>query len=154
MEDDGSSNRVVGHRRWLMNPFSTMMGNGATDNANAITVIGSTSSSRPNPAWVSWPTPGYFPDALEPKGRWSLSAGNSTTNFSRASVRVTRNGKAVRVTKNPVHNGYAQPTLVWEMPGSVARSGTFKVAVSGIRRAGSKKRFSRSYTVTMFTPNR
>lgn len=154
MEDDGAANVSVGHRRWLMNPESTTMGNGATDHANAITVIGPTSASRPNPAWVSWPTPGYFPDALEPKGRWSLSAGNTRTNFSRARVRVFRNGSAVRVQKQPVHNGYAKPTLVWELPDSVARSGTFRVVVSGIRRAGSKKRFTRAYTVSMFTPSR
>ncbi len=154
MEDDGSSNVAAGHRRWLMNPYATAMGNGATDHANAITVIGPTSASRPNPAWVSWPTPGYFPDALEPKGRWSLSAGNSSTSFSRARVRVTRNGSAVQVRRQPVHNGYAKPTLVWELPDSVARSGTFRVVVSGIRRAGSTKRFTRAYTVTMFTPNR
>ncbi len=154
MEDDGAPNRTVGHRRWLMNPFATAMGNGATDNANAITVIGPTSSSRPNPAWVSWPTPGYFPNTLEPKGRWSLSAGNKTMSFARATVRVTRNGSAVRATKNPVSNGYAQPTLVWELPDSVARSGTFKVVVSGITRSGSSKRYTRTYTVTMFAPSR
>ncbi|MEO5653731.1 MAG: CAP domain-containing protein [Marmoricola sp.] len=154
MEDDGAGNEVVGHRRWLMNPFSTAMGNGATDNANAITVVGPTSSSRPNPAWVAWPTAGYFPDALEPKGRWSLSAGDPATDFRRARVQVTRNGERVRVTKNPVHDGYAQPTLVWEMPDSIARSGTFEVVVSRIRRSGFKKRFASSYSVSMFTPTR
>lgn len=69
-------------------------------------------------------------------------------------MQVTRNGERVRVTRNPVHDGYAQPTLVWEMPDSIARSGTFEVVVSRIRRSGSKKRFTSSYSVSMFTPTR
>ena len=82
MKEMGSSNYAVGHRRWLLNPFTTQMGTGATDTANAVTVIGPTSASRPNPAWVSWPTPGYFPNALEPNGRWSLSTGNRAMSFA------------------------------------------------------------------------
>jgi hypothetical protein len=154
MKELGSSNRAVGHRRWLMNPFTTTMGSGATDTANAITVIGPTSRSRPNPAWVSWPTAGQFPAPLEPAGRWSLSAGNRAMSFRYASVRVYRNGALVRTVKNPVVGGYAQPTISWEMPDEVARSGAFKVVVSGIRRSGYKKRYTRTYGVYMFTPVR
>ncbi len=156
LEDHGPSNRAVGHRRWLLNPFSTQMGSGSTDTANAITVMGPTSGARPNPAWVAWPTAGWFPDALEPSGRWSLSAGNKAISFRRASVRVYRDGKLVRTVRHPVSNGYAQPTVAWDMPAHLARSGTFKVVVSGLRRPGKKSKRSRSYTYTvrMFTPQR
>lgn len=152
MSEPGSSNVAVGHRRWLMNPFTTQVGTGATNTANAITVIGPSSYYRPNPAWVSWPTAGYFPNSLEPSGRWSLSTGNKRLNFSRASVRVWRNGVPVGVAKQPVHNGYAMPTIVWEMPDAVAKSGTFRVLVSGIRKGKKRKKYSYAYTVAMFTP--
>ena len=122
MRDPGSDNGA-GHRRWLLNPFATTMGTGSTDTANAMTVVGPTAAGRPNPAWVSWPSAGYFPTTLEPGGRWSLSAGNKQMDFRRATVRVYRNGVAVRATKLGVHNGYAQPSLVWQLPaGTAARA--------------------------------
>ncbi len=152
MQDPGSGNGAVGHRRWLMNPFATQMGSGSTNVANSLTVIGPRSSARPNPAFVSWPTAGYFPDALEPSGRWSLSAGNSRVSFAKASVAVYRNGQRVSAAKYHVENGYAQPTLVFRVPASQARSGTFTVVVRGIRTGGTRS-FSYSYKVRMFTPS-
>ena len=154
MKDSGAGNIAVGHRRWLLNPFATAMGSGSTRTANAVTVIGPKSMSRPNPRWVSWPTGGYFPNTLEPNGRWSLSAGNRYTDFRYATVRVSRNGKPVAVRKYRVENGYAQPTLVWQMPATSVRSGSISVSVRGIRIAGSHRVYSRAYTVRMFTPSR
>ena len=153
MRDPGPSNAAVGHRRWLLNPFTTTMGTGATDTANAMTVVGPTAVRRPNPAWVSWPSAGYFPQTLEPGGRWSLSAGNRQMDFRRATVRVYRDGQPVRTTKLAVHPGYAQPTLVWQLPASVARTGTFQVVVRGARLPGSAESFGRSYVVRMFDPS-
>jgi uncharacterized protein YkwD len=152
LEDAGSTNRAAGHRRWLLNPFSTVMGSGATQTANAITVVGPTSTSRPNPAVVSWPTAGYFPNTLEPTGRWSLSLGDRALSFRWASVRVWRNGTLVKTVKDPVEDGYAQPTLVWELSPDLARSGTFKVEVSNIRATATSTRYTRTYVVRMFTP--
>src|SRR3954447_2777588 len=137
LRDPGSENHAVGHRRWLLNPFATTMGTGSTDTANAMTVIGPSSTRRPNPAWVSWPTAGYFPSTLEPNGRWSLSAGNRSTDFRHATVRVYRNGQSVPLTRLAVHNGYAQPTLVWQLAASVRKSGTFTVVVRGAQRPHS-----------------
>ena len=153
MGEPGTANRAVGHRRWLMNPFATSMGTGSTATANAMTVIGPQSSSRPNPAWVSWPTAGWFPAPLEPDGRWSLSAGSTSTSFASATVRVYREGQLVRAVRQPVEDGYAMPTLVWQLPSATPRSGLFKVTVSGIRHAGSTQRTTRSYWVRLFTPS-
>jgi uncharacterized protein YkwD len=152
LDDAGSSNRPAGHRRWLLNPFATQMGSGSTINANAMTVVGPTSSSRPNPDYTSWPTSGWFPNTLEPAGRWSLSSGNRAVSFRDATVRVYRDGNLLKTVKNPVEDGYAMPTLVWQVPTSLAESGTFRVVVSGIRKSGSSQRISRSYYVRMFTP--
>lgn len=90
---------------------------------------------------------------MEPSGRWSLSAGNADVSFARATVRVWRNGTLLQTTKNAVENGYAQPTLVFNVPTAVAGSGTFTIAVSGIRTAGSNASYSHLYRVTMFTPS-
>ena len=153
MREPGSDNGAVGHRRWLLNPFATTMGTGSTDTANAMTVIGPTAAGRPNPAWVSWPTAGWFPRPLEPDGRWSLSAGNKRMDFRHAVVRVYRNGQAVRTTRLRVQSGYAQPTLVWQLAAKTATSGTFKVVVRGAHLAGSRKSVGRTYEVHMFTPS-
>ena len=67
-------------------------------------------------------------------------------------MRVYRNGALVRTVKSPVVNGYAMNTVVWQMPASISRSGTFRVVVTGIKRAGTRKKVAMSYTVRMFTP--
>jgi len=152
MDDIGSSNHAVGHRRWVLNPFATTMGSGSTGTANALQVVGPTRRGRPNPAYVSWPTRGWFPNTLEPRGRWSLSAGNSRTNFRDARIHVTHAGHSLRVHKFAVENGYGQPTLVWQMPSSLQSSGSYHVKVSNIRHRGSGKRHTTRYTVRFFTP--
>lgn len=154
MDDLGSSNYGVGHRRWVMNPFTTYMGTGSTGTANALQVVGPTSRTRPNPAYVSWPTRGWFPDALEPHGRWSLSAGSSRASFRYATVHVYRGTHRLTVRKLRVENGYARPTVVWQMPRSFPRRGSYRVVVTGIRHSGTSKRFRTGYTVRFFTPSR
>lgn len=159
MDDRGDSNVAVGHRRWLMNPFATWMGSGSTDTANAITVVGPTSPYRPNPSYVSWPTRGYFPNTLEPEGRWSLSAGDRRTQFGRATVRVYQMVSGaipvqLSVHKLPIENGYAQPTIAWDMPETIDKTARYKVVVTGIRKAGSTRTYSKSYYTNLFTPTR
>ena len=155
MQEPGSANTAVGHRRWLMNPDTAWMGSGATNDSGAITVVGPTAAGRPNPAYVGWPTAGYFPGPLEPSGRCSLSAGNRGTSFARASVTTHRwvNGGWVRVStrKHRVQTGYARPTLVWQVYG-VSRTGTYKVTVSGIKKPGTTRLARHVYVVRMFTP--
>lgn len=153
MDDQGADNTAVGHRRWILNPFSTVMGNGSTSTANALTVIGPTSAYRPNPRYVSWPTAGYFPNTMEPHGRWSLSAGLSSTTFRFARVRVYQNGVSIPVHKFAVENGYAQPTLVWQLPSTISKTANFTVVVTGIHRRGVRRALHYSYTVRMFTPS-
>ena len=129
------------------------MGSGSTHTANAMTVIGPTAAGRPNPAWVSWPTAGYFPRTLEPNGRWSLSAGNRRADFRRATVTSTATATRSARSGSGVHNGYGMPTLVWQIPATLAKSGTYRVVVRGVHRAGTRKTFGRTYDVRMFTPS-
>jgi hypothetical protein len=152
MSDPGGSNFAAGHRRWVLNPFATQMGSGSTKTANALTVIGPSSSARPNPTFVQWPSAGWFPNAIEPGGRWSLSAGNKHVNFAGAQVAVYRNGQRISASKSPVENGYAQPTLVFNIPASQAKSGNFTVKVSNIRTGGNRA-YTYTYHVNMFAPS-
>lgn len=132
MDDPGRRNRAVGHRRWIMNPWATTMGNGSTTTANALLVVGREHRRRPVPEWVPWPTPGWFPDDLEPAGRWSLSATDDRVSFRKARV-VVRDptGDRLKVSVHRERRGYASPTVVFE--------------VDGIRRSGAR----RNYTVTV-----
>ena len=45
------------------------------------------------------------------------------------------------------------PTLVWQIPAKQAKSGTYRVVVRGVHRAGTRKIFGRTYDVRMFTPS-
>jgi uncharacterized protein YkwD len=154
MDDKGGTNIAAGHRRWILNPFSTVMGSGSTRISNALTVIGPSSAARPNPRWVGWPSAGYFPNPLEPSGRWSLSSGLRSVSFAHAKVNVFRNGVRVPVHKYPVENGYAQPTVVWQMPAGFSKTSGYHVVVTGIRKAGSRKALRASYSVRLFAPTR
>ena len=155
MDDPGSTNTAAGHRRWILNPFSTVMGTGTTQTANALTVIGPSSASRPNPRWVGWPTAGYFPNTLEPGGRWSLSAGRRSVNFTYARITVLQGGTTrIPVHKYAVHSGYAQPTLVWQMPSNLDQTKAYRVIVTNIKRPGYTKPIRADYTVRLFTPSR
>jgi uncharacterized protein YkwD len=152
MDDPGASNAAVGHRRWVLNPFTTQMGTGSTDTANALTVIGPSSSARPNPRYVGWPTAGYFPNAIEPDGRWSLSSGRRNVSFAKARVRVYQGTHRIPVRKYHVENGYAMPTIVWQMPAGISKTAAYRVVVTHIKKRGSHKRLHKSYVVRLFTP--
>ena len=77
LDDPGAGNYAAGHRRWVLNPWATTMGNGLTSSADALYVFGPTSDGNADPAWVAWPTAGWFPSPLQPRGRWSLSSGRA-----------------------------------------------------------------------------
>ena len=61
VDDPGASNTVVGHRRWVLNPAAEVFGSGLTSTSHALLVFGPTDDTNADPAWVSWPTPGWFP---------------------------------------------------------------------------------------------
>ncbi len=148
MDDSGASNTAAGHRRWVLNPFAGVMGNGSTTEANSLVVIGKSNYRRANPAWVTWPTAGWFPAPMEPQGRWSVSSGRSSADFSRARVIVRKiRGPRMAVTRYAPHNGYAMPTLVFDVAN--VRPGGYRVFVTGIRGAG---RATMSYPVRIFRP--
>ena len=89
LDDWGGGNHRVGHRRWLLYPYLDAVGIGGTRTANVTHLFGSPfDEAAPNPQWVSWPTAGWFPSRLDPRGRWSLGSGADDTDFSQARVEV------------------------------------------------------------------
>mgnify|MGYP000871372194 CR=1 FL=1 len=162
MEDAGSGNIAVGHRRWILNPTTRLMATGSTSRANALTVVGTrTSSKAAQPTYLEWPAKGWFPQQLEPSGRWSISASSSKVSFAKAKVKVQRvnaKGKVLgshKVTVHKVRDGYGPHTLVFSVKGVKKPKGTstvrFKVTVSGIKGA---KKSKYSYTVKLFDPTK
>jgi uncharacterized protein YkwD len=156
--DAGVYNTFAGHRRWMLNPRTAVMSTGSTGQANAVVVVGMPQHSETVPRYVPWPAAGYFPSPLEPNGRWSLSASNPRTDFSKAAVTVSdATGQRYPVHKNPVVNGYGPPTLVWQVSDlrrpAVGEDLPYCVRVSGIHRNGERLP-AVSYTVTMVRPDR
>lgn len=138
MDDKGSTNKVAGHRRWILNPKSEKFGHGMTDQADALYVIGPLDAGNRNPRWVPWPTAGWFPTRLQPAGRWSLSSGDDDADFSHATVVVRHGGKRLDVRRYQPVNGYGKPTLVFQVKG-IDGAGTYAVAVRHIRGAGAAR---------------
>jgi uncharacterized protein YkwD len=151
LKDPGAGNADVGHRRWLLYPPTTRIGMGTTSQYSATYVIGPTASGRPSPRYVRWPSAGWFPNPLAPQ-RWSL--GGPGLKLGRATVSVYRGPVRLAIHRERVVTGYGQPTLVWTMPAGYARTGSYEVVVRNIHRAGTRKAFSTSWTVSLFTPSR
>lgn len=131
LDDWGNINYAVGHRRWFLFPSLTAIGLGGTATANVSYLFGRPfNDSAPNPAWVSWPSAGWFPNRLDPRGRWSLSSGDDGADFANATVSVTYNGAPVEgIVVHPPEPSPGKPTLVWEMPGTWPREPVGKAEV-------------------------
>lgn len=153
LDDWGHTNHGAGHRRWFLYPNLTAIGIGGTATANVCYLFGQRfNEAAPNPAWVSWPTAGWFPNRLDPRGRWSLSSGADDADFSQAQVRVTFGDRRVRgITLRTPESSPGKPTLVWEMPSDwpVSPVGKATVTVSGITIGGIAGQ-SKSYAVKFF----
>ncbi|MDQ6641539.1 MAG: hypothetical protein M3Y66_03485, partial [Actinomycetota bacterium] len=117
LDDMGSENVASGHRRWLLRPEATTMGSGNAlgswfGNALYVFTFADDHAKAPARQLYAWPSAGWFPSPLEPRGRWSLSSSTGAS-FAKASVTVTGPGGAsVPLTRPPVATGYADNTLV------------------------------------------
>lgn len=159
MTDPGQYNTAAGHRRWILNPRTTVMASGSTSDANALTVFGlGTSDAQARPQFLEWPARGWFPAQLEPDGRWSLSASNRFVSFARATVSVRLlDGSGRSVATLPVKVvsrtdvGYGPNSVVFQVGRVALPRGTavksYRVLVRGIS-GGSTSTYA--YTVALF----
>lgn len=158
VQDPGSFNVDVGHRRWILHPPRLGMGTGSVVeagewSANALWVFGST-QARPATTIVSWPPPGFVPyQVVFP--RWSFSL-NTAPSASYASATVTLRENGVAVPTTVVSDSvtfYGDNTIVFEPSGLFYSPGmadrTFEVTVSGIQGAPQS---TYVYEVTVIDP--
>jgi uncharacterized protein YkwD len=147
IEDPGTDNSSVGHRRWLLFPRQRSMGSGTAENgdsANAIWVVG---DFTPGPKVRSaWPPAGYVPRRLIFE-RWSFSYPRA--DFSKATVEMMETGRPVTLriihaSGRPTRRIDGDNTIVW-VP-NVPSKGTdgdvtFRVAVRDVLVDGKPKHF-------------
>jgi uncharacterized protein YkwD len=139
MSDFGRRNKAVGHRRWILDPFTESMGAGQVARSNALYVVSRFSQANAVPHYVPWPVPGPFPAQLEPEGRWSFSVARRDISLAHATVKVSRAGLALGLRRYPPTPGYGdQSALVWDLRKDlrVRRSARLLVTISGISRRG------------------
>ena len=163
LSDGGAVNKQVFHRRWMLRPQTTTMANAYAkakvgpwyNYANDLYVFpsGTDNAHATKPKFIAWPSAGYFPTQLEPKGRWSLSSARAGISLKHARIKVTHHGKRVRITKRAFKRAYnGDRTIVWQLahrPKSVKGSGVsvYKVTVTHI--SGAAKH---TYKVRLFRP--
>ncbi len=151
IEDRGAANAALGHRRWLLFPRLRSVGVGNTASASAVQVINDFGNDRAETEWVQWPPAGFVPDDVIFE-RWSVSyAGAGNIDLTRATVRVTENGRRLNVGLLPVVDGFGDPTLGFEVYGAnpTAPGDTiYRVWISGATIDG--RSIERQYTVTAF----
>jgi len=166
VDDPGSGNAPVGHRRWIFFPKRAEFATGDVGNrgwqgpgdtggayANSLWVFGATSDSQKVPDYVVWPNQGYVPYNLLPSSRrWSISVAGA--DFSSATVTAIRSdGHAYTVEKEKLSNGYGDNTLVFRLTdialGRPEEDIEVDFAVSNVGGSPSEYR----WTSTIFDPN-
>lgn len=166
MDDFGSGNTAVGHRRWIVYPQTQSFGdgdvpaNGSNFAGNALWVFdGRFGTARPatRDPYVAWPSPGYFPYQLVPN-RWSFSYPNA--NFSGASVTLAKDGVSVPLTLEAVQNGFGENTIVFfptgadvtrpSVPAKPPADTNYTVTIQNVMISGNPQNFV--YSVVVFDP--
>ncbi len=160
MEDPGSANYFVGHRRWILYPQTLQMGTGDIPNtggywaSNALWVFDNNMwNPRPQTReeYVAWPPPGYIPYQVVFQ-RWSFAY--AAADFSQASVTMSSGGQAIPVTTLAVVNGYGENTLVWvpslSFDAPPQGDTAYDVTVTGVMINGVPRDFT--YQVILFDP--
>lgn len=157
-------NSSVGHRRWCLYPRGTDYATGDQPGASSwvppsnvfyVSHKAEELATPGAPAFVSYPSAGFFPDKLNTPF-WSLSYPNA--DFTAAKVKMTDSaGKAVSIKPIRQSLGFGDPTIVWEVGAGIASQSVYgdtlyRVQVSGI--AGPGVPTSHSYSVTLINPNR
>lgn len=140
VEDPGSGNYFVGHRRWVLCPTKAKFGTGSvgetTTKANDLYVFGNSTTRPATPDFVAWPPEGYVPyQTIFP--RWSFSVNSGSIGYGSAQVTMTENGSPISLSVvSRSDNGYCDNTIVWEPSGISFTPGgpdrTFTITVSNM----------------------
>ena len=111
IEDPGSYNYFVGHRRWLLFTRANTFGTGSTDNTNVTWVMDIPSFNAPFYEFVAYPSEGFFPAPLVFE-KWSFSFPDA--DFSNTTISMTdEQGINIPLTIEPEFFGTGDNTIVW-----------------------------------------
>ncbi len=117
MQDFGTGNEAVGHRRWLLFSRAKTFGHGSTSSFNAIYCLHNYSNPAVAaallPEFIAYPPKGFVvKDLFVPQQRWSFSIPDA--DFSTAAVTVKNvDNISISTTKYPLQPGYGDNTLVF-----------------------------------------
>lgn len=138
VDDPGANNVLVGHRRWVLYPPLSGVGIGSTDKSTSLVVFDSGSqNNNPRPSGgTPWPSAGYVPwETMPTSGRWSYGAPRGT-NFSNATITMTKNGSPWPVQVTRSNELYGDPAVVWTGGPITEPAGdtvdTYDITVAGI----------------------
>ena len=177
IEDTGSNNLAVGHRRWILSPRITTMGTGDIPSrgsypytsagahwaSNCLYVIDSASYRPGTGAFVSWPPAGFVP-ATTTWPRWSLhySSRSAPPTFGSATVTMTEvaTGKIIPTSVIYRYTGgglAGDPAVAWEpdwsgFGGSPPLEREIEVTVAGITPGSSGAPGTHTYRLTIIDP--
>ncbi len=151
IEDPGGNNLSVGHRAWILLPELLAMGDGSTDNTNAIMWKDNMGTIPTDRQFVAYPPDGYIPSTLV-FSRWHLQMYNA--GFGSATVEMKDEfGNNVNLTIIQRVSGYKPDNrIVWEPSGINTTSAvdvTYTVTVSGVSNAPQS---TYTYNVIIFKP--
>ncbi|HEY3178495.1 MAG TPA: CAP domain-containing protein [Casimicrobiaceae bacterium] len=160
MDDYGTNNPAVGHRRWVLFPPRASMttgdiSEGSQRPANALFVFGTQAPRPATPNGIAWPPAGVVPYQNLPffSNRWSFSYPGA--DFTNASVTMSGPAGPIPVAYEAVLNGYGDNTIVFLPSGfSYAKPNadtTYTITVSGI--VGSGVPSAIQYPVTVIDPD-
>lgn len=127
IDDRGTFNAAVGHRRWILFPPTTAFATGDVGDrswtgsptdygafANSLWVFDNVGTRPPSPTSVVWPNIGFVPYNILPTSRrWSLSVPGA--NFNGVNVAASTNGNAYTVVKEAVQSGFGDNTIVFRL---------------------------------------
>ena len=155
MDDSGTGNEPVGHRRSILYPPQASMTVGSTPTSsgtwggNALRVFNAPGSRPPTPNGVAWPPAGHVPMQVLPASkRWSYSFNGAS--FATATVSMTANGVPVASSVISTLNGYGDNTIVFVPTPAIVKETLYRVTVNGMTGGGAPSSYS--YTVRPFDP--
>ncbi len=144
IQDLGSNNAAVGHRRWILYHRAKEFGFGSTNNGTALWVIGPTQIPKVIPEFIAYPNPGYFPKALV-YPRWSFSIPGANFTSTKIEMRDEKDN-IIPTALEPLANtqGFGDNTIVWvpsfgTMP--LTEDKLFKIKVDSVRIGALIKNF-------------
>ncbi len=110
----GQNHPTVGNRRWLLYPYSQLMGIGTSNNYTSILTVDNsnkTDSAKYRTQAVTWPPAGYCPKMMVYK-KWSFTLNQNL----KGAVVTMKNakGEIVNLKMEDYAPGYGMNTLVWE----------------------------------------